>query len=267
VSEELVRVDVAERVATITLNRPDAMNALTLESAEQLLAALDRVEADADVRCAVLTGAGKAFCAGDDVNEAWQPEALARGLAPLEKAIPTTTPETTRVLEFEKPLIAAVNGVAVGVGLDLALVADIRIANQYAKFGALYVNFNLVADFASMRRLPQLVGPSRAAELLFTGEMVDAAEAERIGLVSRVVDAGELLAEATTLATQIASKPPAALRAMKAGLAKGTAMTPTDLAPLGEYLSRTLVSLFATADHREGVRAFMEGRNPDFTGA
>ena len=264
--DDLILYDVADRVATITLNRPDAMNALTLATGEALGAALDEAERDPEVGCAVLTGAGKAFCAGDDVNEAWSPESLEAGLAPLKKAIPSTTPETTRVLAFEKPLIAAVNGVAVGVGLDLALVADIRLANPYARFAALYVNFNLIADFAAMRRLPQLVGPSRAAEMLFTGDMIDAAEASQIGLVSRVVDAKELAAEAQALAGRIASKPPAALRAMKAGLAKGTAMTEPDLAALGEYISRTLVALFETDDHREGLAAFLEGRAPTFTG-
>ncbi len=263
---ELVCYEVDGQVATITLNRPDAMNALTLEVGEQLDAALRKAEASDDVRCAVLTGAGKAFCAGDDVNEAWQEENLQRGLAPLKKAIPRPTPETLRVLEFEKPLVAAVNGVAVGVGMDLALVADIRLANQYARFGGLYVNFNLVADFASLRRLPQLVGPSKAAELLFTGDLVDATEAERIGLVSRVVDAGELVDEAQALAAKIASKPPEALRAIKAGLAKGTLMTYADLAGLGEYISRTLVGLFETKDHAEAVSAFMAGREPEFTG-
>jgi enoyl-CoA hydratase/carnithine racemase len=266
VTDDLVLYDIADRVATITLHRPDAMNAMTLDMGAQLVAAFERAEADDGVRAAVLTGAGKAFCAGDDVKEAWQPEALARGLAPLKRAIPKTTPETTHILEFEKPLIAAVNGIAVGIGLDLALVADIRLANQYARFAALYVNFNLVADFASMRRLPQLIGPSRAAELLFTGDMVDATEAERIGLVSRVVDAGELPGAAHELAARIAHKPPAALRAMKAGLAKGTGMSAPDLLPLGEYISRSLVALFATNDHHEAVAAFMERREPDFNG-
>ncbi len=264
--EQLVRYEVDERVATITLNRPDAMNALTLELGEQLDAALHEAEQSGDVGCAVLTGAGKAFCAGDDVNEAWEAENLARGLAPLKKPIPRPTPETLRVLEFEKPLVAAVNGIAVGVGMDLALVADIRLANQFTRFGALYVNFNLIADFASMRRLPQLVGPSKAAELLFTGDLVDASEAERIGLVSRVVDAADLLDEARALAARIASKPPEALRAMKAGLAKGTLMSHADLAGLGEYISRTLVRLFDTKDHAEAVRAFREGIDPHFTG-
>ncbi len=263
---ELAIYDVSDGVGTLTLNRPDAMNALTLEMGAQIEAALTEAEADPAVRCLVITGAGKAFCAGDDVNEAWEGDNLEKGLAPLKRAIPRTTPETTRLLEFEKPLIAAVNGVAVGVGMDLTLVADIRLANTYAKFGAFYVNFNLIADFASMRRLPQLVGPSRAAELLFTGDLIDAAEAERIGLVSRVVDADELLGDAQELAAKIATKPPAALRYMKAGLAKGTHMTYADLAALGEFISRTLVNLFETEDHAEAVAAFTEGREASFTG-
>jgi enoyl-CoA hydratase/carnithine racemase len=253
-------------VATITLNRPDAMNAMTVESGQALRDALDEAEADPEVRCAVLTGAGKAFCAGDDMQAAWTPEVLASEMAKLSKPIPKPTEETMHLVEFAKPLLAAVNGVAVGVGLDLALHADIRLANQYAKFGALYVNFNLLADFGSLRRLPQLVGPSRAAELLYTGDMIDATEAERIGLVSRVVDAKDLLDETQALAAKIASKPPVALQYLKAGMRIGTFMTARDLADLGAYIGRTFPMLFASDDFQEGVRAFMEGREPKFTG-
>jgi enoyl-CoA hydratase/carnithine racemase len=263
---DLVRYDVSDRVATLTLNRPDAMNALTVELGQELRARLDDAATDPGVGCAVLTGAGKGFCAGDDMQDAWTPEVLGAEMAKLSKPIPKPTEETMHLVEFEKPLVAAVNGVAVGVGLDLALHADIRLANQYAKFGALYVNFNLLADFGSLRKLPQLVGPSRAAELLFTGDMVDATEAERIGLVSRVVDAKELLGEAQALAAKIASKPPVALQYMKAGLRMGTFMTARDLADLGAYIGRTFPMLFASADFREAVAAFMEGREPKFTG-
>ena len=264
--EALVTYEVADRVATVTLNRPDAMNALTLEMGGELRDALDRAAGDPAVGCAVLTGAGRAFCAGDDVKEAWKPDALEAGLEPLRAAIPPTTPETTHVLEFEKPLVAAVNGVAVGVGLDLALLADIRLAGPHATFGALYVDFGLCADFASLRRLPQLVGPSRAAELLFTGEMVDATEAARLGLVSRVVDGDGLAEEAHDLAARIAAKPAEALRYLKAGLARGTHMATADLAGLGELIARALVHLFGTDDHAEAVRAFQEGRPPEFHG-
>lgn len=263
-SDGLVLYEVHARVATITLNRPDAMNALTLALGEQLSEALAEADRDPGVSCAVLTGAGEAFCAGDDVKEAWEPAALAAGLAPLQRVIPATTPETTRVLQFEKPLLAAVNGIAVGVGLDLALLADIRYAGPGALFGALYVNFNLMSDFACLRRLPQLIGPSRTAEMLFTGEVIDAAEADRIGLVSKVVD--DVLGETTDLAARIASKPPEALRYLKAGLAKGTQMTPADLAGLGEFVARGLIHLFGTQDHAEAVQAFKERRAPGFTG-
>lgn len=262
----MVRYDVADRVATITLNRPEVMNAMTVESAAQLLAAFDEAERDPAVGCAVVTGAGKAFCAGDDVQSAWEPEALEPELAKLRRSIPAPTTESLRIVEFEKPLIAAVNGIAVGWGLDLALLADIRLANPYARFGALYVNFNLCADFGSLRRLPQLVGPSRAAEILFTGDLVDAAEAERIGLVSRVVEADALMDEARALAGRIAAKPLAALRALKAGLRLGTGMTAGALGELGAFVGRSLTTLFETDDHHEAVKAFMEGRAPVFTG-
>ena len=242
------------------------MNAATIEMARQIQRVFEEAAADPEVRCVILTGAGKAFCAGDDVNEAWEGDALEAAMEPFKRMMPKPAPEMAQVLEFEKPIIAAVNGIAVGSGLDFLLVADIRLANQYAKIGALYVNFNLSADFLAFRRLPQLVGPEKAAELLFTGDIIDADEALRIGLVSRVIEAKDLLDEAHSLAAKIASKPPEAVRYLKAGLAKGTHLTTGDLAGLSEFIGHSFLHLFSTDDHREAVKAFGEGRAPEFTG-
>jgi enoyl-CoA hydratase len=161
-------------------------------------------------------------------------------------------------------VIAAVNGAAVGWGMELALMADIRIASDRAKFGELFVLRGLVSDVAGLGRLAQLVGREKAAELLFTGDVIDAAEAARIGLVSRVVEHGELVDSAMQLAIKVASNPPLAVQRLKAGLRE--ALDP-DWRALGRWVSSTLGELFQTDDHREGARAFLEKRPPQFRGS
>jgi enoyl-CoA hydratase len=159
--------------------------------------------------------------------------------------------------------VAAVNGAAVGWGMELALMADIRVASERAKFGELFVLRGLCSDVAGMGRLAQLVGRERAAEMLFTGDVIDAATAERWGLVTRVVAHDDLLPAAMQLADKISARPPLAVQQLKAGLRR--ALDP-DWAEFGEWVSRTLGDLFRTEDHREGVRAFLERRDPHFTG-
>ena len=167
------------------------------------------------------------------------------------------------ILDCAKPVIAAVNGVAVGWGCELALYADIRIAAETARFGEIFIKRGLITDVGGLSRLPALVGPSRAAEMLFTGDLVDAATAERIGLVSRTVPHGDLMDAARALAARIAANPPLALAAMKEGLRRGFH---GDHQPLGQWVSATLGRLFQTEDHREGVASFLEKRAPHFVG-
>jgi enoyl-CoA hydratase len=166
-------------------------------------------------------------------------------------------------LHTDLPVIAAVNGAAVGWGMELALMADIRVVSEKAKFGELFVLRGLVSDVAGLGRLAQLVGRERAAELLFTGEVIDAETAREIGLVSRVVAHDRLLPTALELAGRIAANPPLAIQRLKAGLRN--TLDP-DWRELGAWVSSTLGELFATDDHREGVRAFLEKRPPRFTG-
>jgi enoyl-CoA hydratase/carnithine racemase len=261
-----VLYEVSEHVATITFNRPDRLNAATFEMGEQLTEAFAEVDKDGEVRAVVVTGAGRAFCAGDDVEKAWgdpRMEEITRWLADVR---PGMTPEAEMFLECRKPTIAAVNGAAVGIGMDFALLCDIRLASPFAKFSQMFVKLGLMADITGYWRLPQLVGYAKAAELLFTGDMVDATEAERIGLVSRVVPAEELLGEAQGLAARIAANPPQAVRHIKEGLRRAVGRAYTELPEVSSFVANGLAHLFTTEDHKEAAAAFMEKRPAVFTG-
>ncbi len=244
-------------VGVITLNRPEARNALTFTTYAELEAAVRTTTA----RCLVVTGADPAFCSGDDVKQvmATAGERVASGL----RAEPRLTPAAEALLRTDIPVIAAVNGAAVGWGMELALMADVRIASTEARFGELFVKRGLCCDVAGLGRLAQLVGRERAAELLFTGRVVDADEAQSLGLVSRVVAHERLLPAALELATSIASNPPLAVQRLKRGLRE--ALDP-DWDSLGSWVSASLAELFATQDHREGVAAFLERREARFEG-
>ncbi len=249
-----VLYDVEGDVGVITLNRPEARNALTWG----MYARLEELVRGADVRCLVITGADPAFCSGDDVRQVME-GAIARRRSPRRGP----TPAAEALLHTDIPVVAAVNGAAVGWGMELALLADLRVASERARFGELFVLRGLVSDVAGLGRLAGLVGRERAAELLFTGQVIDAEEALRIGLVGRVVPHEELLPAALELAGRIAANPPLAVQRLKAGLRR--ALDP-DWRELGAWVSSSLAELFATEDHREGVRAFLEKRPPRFEG-
>ncbi len=180
-----------------------------------------------------------------------------------ESRRPQLTPAADALLHTDIPVIAAVNGAAVGWGMELALMADIRVASERARFGELFVKRGLCCDAPGLGRLAQAVGRERAADLLFTGRLVDATEAAAIGLVSRVVPHEQLLPTARELASTIAANPPLAVQRMKAGLRR--ALDP-DWRELGSWVSATLGELFRTDDHREGVAAFLDRREARFTG-
>jgi enoyl-CoA hydratase/carnithine racemase len=188
-----------------------------------------------------------------------RPEAPAA--APRVRFAPT--PAAMAAIECDKPVIAAVNGPAVGWGMELALYADIRIASEKAYFAELFIKRGLICDVGGLWKLPAIVGPAKAAELLFTGDPIDAAEALRIGLVTRVVPHDALIAAALELAGRIAINPPLALRYMKEGLRRTTHGDPREV---GAWAIEIIYRLFATEDHREGVRSFTEKRAPVFTG-
>ena len=259
----LVRYAVEDHVATVTLDRPEVRNALNHAAYGELEAAFRRAQRDPEVRAVVLTGSDPAFCSGDDVKQIMLGGERDETLQKLREVRPQATPAAVAVLECDRPVIAAVNGPAVGWGMDLTLLCDIRLASERARFAELFIERGVIADLGGLWRLPQVVGPSRAAELLFTGDAIDAREAERIGLVSRVVPHAELLPAAVALARRIAANPPLALRYMKEGLRRATH---GDVRDLGAWIGSTLAFLFTTEDHREGARAFVEKRAPRFTG-
>ena len=261
-----VLYEVADHVATVTLNRPDRLNAATFDMGEQLADAFREVERDGDVRAVVITGAGRAFCAGDDVEKAWGDDRMADILRWLGDVRPGMTRESQMFLECRKPTIAAVNGAAVGIGMDFALLCDMRIASEHAKFSQLFVKLGLMADVTGYWRLPQLVGYAKAAELLFTGDVVDAAEAKRIGLVSDVVPADDLLPTAKGLAARIAANPPQSVRYIKEGLRRAIGRAYTELPEVSSFVANGLAHLFTTSDHKEAAAAFLEKRAPVFTG-
>jgi enoyl-CoA hydratase/carnithine racemase len=258
-----LRYEVSDHIATITLDRPEVMNALDRALYAALEDAFRRAHRDAEVRCVILTGEGRAFCSGDDVKRIMLGEERSAVTAELREVRPRPTPAAVAVLECDKPVIAAVNGPAVGWGMDLTLFCDIRIASERAKFGELFIKRGLVSDLGGLWRLPQVVGPSKAAELLFTGDVIEAHEAERIGLVSRVVPHADLMDAARALARKIAANPPIAMRYMKEGLRRATY---GDVRELGAYVGTSLAYLFTTDDHREGASSFIERREPVFRG-
>ncbi|MCW1383174.1 enoyl-CoA hydratase-related protein [Novosphingobium sp. KCTC 2891] len=255
---------VANHVATITLNRPHRRNALNWNAYAQLETALKAASADSEVRCVIVTGADPAFCSGDDVAEIMAgPNAFAATRSALTIVKHQPTPAAMAALECEKPMIAAVNGAAIGWGMELAIYADIRIASEKAKFSEMFIKRGLVPDVGGFYRLPAIVGPAKAAELMFTGDVIDAAEALRIGLVSEVTPHDDLLPRAQALAARIAANPPLALRFIKEGLSRFSYGDPREI---GAWAIEAIRRLMETEDHKEGVASFLEKREPVFKG-
>jgi enoyl-CoA hydratase len=246
-----------DHVGVITLNRPEARNALT----HTTYAELEDAVRTSTARCLVVTGADPAFCSGDDVKQIM----VKAGEQTSERlrAEPRITPAAKALLETDIPIVAAVNGAAVGWGMELALMCDIRVASERAKFGELFVKRGLCCDVPGIGRLASVVGRETAAELLFTGRVVEAGEAKELRLVSRVVPHEALLPTALGIAGQIAANPPLAVQALKRGLR--LALDP-DWDDLGRWVSATLGELFRTEDHKEGVASFLEKREPHFAG-
>jgi enoyl-CoA hydratase len=252
--------EVNDHVGVITLNRPEAMNSLTY----QLYADLEDTVRNSSARALVITGNGRAFCAGDDVKQILgNPAPAPAEFRDRAKATGGLTPAADALLHTDIPVIAAVNGPAVGWGMELALMADIRVASVNAKFGELFVIRGLCCDAPGLGRLAQLVGRERAAELLFTGEVIDAETAKEIGLVSRCVPHEALMDTALQIAQKIAQNPPLAVQALKAGLRR--TLEP-DWTATGRWASEQIARLRKTEDSKEGVAAFLEKRAPVYVG-
>ena len=253
-------IDREENVAVLTINRPEKYNALNDEVVAEISSAMDELAADDGVRAIVIIGAGdKAFISGADVG-------MLRDLETSRDAVANSRRGQAMTLKVEnlpKPIIAAINGFALGGGLELAMACDIRLASETARLGQPEVGLGISPGYGGTQRLPRLVGKGMAKLLIFTGDMVDAQEALRIGLVQRVVPQGDLLAEAKALAGKLATQPPLTLAACKEAINRGLEV---DLERGLSIESLEFGILRSTEDYREGTSAFLEKRKPVFKG-
>ncbi|HEX9889088.1 MAG TPA: enoyl-CoA hydratase-related protein [Nitriliruptorales bacterium] len=261
--ERDVRLEIDGGVAVVTLDRPEVLNAVRARTLDELFSILDRVEADPDIRALVITGAGRAFSAGQDLDELGEallgevdPDAGRASLARLQEL-------TRRLVALDVPTLAALNGIAVGLGAELALACDVRLACASASIGFVEVQRALFETNGVMYLLPRIVGLGRAAELLLTGDRIDADEAGRIGLVNHVVPDDELLDRALVLARRWARNAPLSIRLVKQVLRR---TWESDLEGVMKLEVDGMLDCLGTEDLREGVAAFHEGREPRFRG-
>jgi 2-(1,2-epoxy-1,2-dihydrophenyl)acetyl-CoA isomerase len=258
---ELLKLELAGHVATITLNRPERLNALDPRLTAELHAALDSVAAENDIRAVILTGTGRGFCSGADVSRQLDSLEGRESDSPVPPG-PSLTELAPHIRRIPQPVIAAVNGVAAGAGLAISLASDIRIASEEARFSCIFVKRSLVPDTASSYTLSQLVGPGIASEMALTGNIYDAQWALEKGLVSKVVPAASLLDEARALANDIAANPPLCVRSIKQLLHRhGEDLE--DILPMEHAANAPSTG---TEDRLEAVRAFLEKRQPVFHG-
>jgi len=266
----VLRSDDGDRgITTITLNRPNQLNSLNSDLLSSLSDMLEAISNDDSVRVVILTGAGRAFCSGADTSEmAGGPgtgphkpgpggtEALRRGFRLARKVI-------LGIYEMEKPVIAAVNGPAVGAGFDLACACDIRVASQNARFMAAYVHVGLFPGYGGTWLYPRLVGSAKAAELMYTGNYLEIGEAERLGFVNRVTEPEDLIESTEKMAQKIASGPPVAIRLAKTMMRRGMTM---DLETSLEMSAAVEAITLSSNDHLEGMDALRQKRRPEFKG-
>ncbi|HEY8490208.1 MAG TPA: enoyl-CoA hydratase [Dehalococcoidia bacterium] len=265
-AEQPILVDVTDGVGLITLNRPDRLNALTGPMWGELADAAERLAADAAVRCVVLTGAGRAFCAGGDVKAMAEGEGAGGGFSSFEEGVAAQRRwhRVSALLHtMPKPTIAMVNGAAAGAGLSVALACDLRIAGESARLGTAFARVGLAGDFGGTYFLTKLAGPARARELYFTAEILDARRALELGLVNRVVPDEQLREVTLELARQLAAGPTVAYASMKHNLTLAESGTLQEVLDSEAELHRRSG---LTRDHREAARAFAEKRQPTFEG-
>ncbi len=261
---EALQVQTADGVCTITLNRPDSLNSVNEAMTSELAKVVRQLQRDDTVRCVIVTGAGRAFCSGQDLGDLKKKYADPNFVPHLMEDLKRRyNPVILGLRDLEKPVIAAVNGVAAGAGLSLALACDLRIASEKASFIEVFVNVGLVPDSGSTFFLPRLVGLGMAMELCFTGDKVSADEALRLGMVNKVVPADDLMKAAHELAARLVRLPTKAIGLIKRLLYRSF---DSDLQGMLDAEAFAQETAALTADHREGVTAFLEKRPPQFKG-
>ena len=262
-SEPNILLSIESQVAVVTLNRPEKFNAFAGDMRERLLEALAQV-AVSDARVLVLTGAGKAFCSGGDIGFMNELVARGAGYEGLQPLVDAGRDLVVRLAAFEIPVIAAVNGVAAGAGANLMLGCDVRLASDAARFGETFIRIGLHADWGGSWSLPRAVGLAKALDLCWSGDLIDAAEMLRLGLVQRVMPAAEFEADWRAYALKLASAPQTSVRALKANLRAAEHRT---IAEALEAESAAQAACWASSDAAEGIRAFAQKRAARFAGA
>jgi 2-(1,2-epoxy-1,2-dihydrophenyl)acetyl-CoA isomerase len=260
-SYELLKLDRDGHIATITLNRPERLNALSPDLVAEFHAALDEIDAEEDIRAVILTGAGRGFCSGADVNRQLDTLEGRQSASPVPEG-PGITALAAHIRRINQPVIAAVNGVAAGAGFAVALASDIRIASEDARFSCIFVKRSLVPDTASSYTLPQLVGHGVAMEMALTGNIYSAAWALGKGLVNSVVPGDKLMDETIAMANDIAANPPLCVRSIKQ-LLNGHDEDLDDILPIEHAANAPSTG---SEDRLEAVRSFLEKRPPVFKG-
>lgn len=257
---ETITVEQADGVVEVTLNRPDKYNALTHKMAGELMAVIKQVKRNPDSRCILLTGAGKGFCAGQDLTEV---EERGDDFSFRDHLLSSYNPMAAAMRQLEKPIVGAINGAAAGAGLGLALACDIRYASEKAKFLTAFIGIGLAPDTGVSYWLPRLVGPAKAAEMLFTNERLTAEEAAAAGLVNKVFPHDSFLEESRALAKKLAASPTLGIGMTKRALNKSLGVTFDDQI---DYEAHIQEIAGASGDYIEGVTAFREKRQPNFQG-
>ncbi len=264
---ETIILEKKEGIAIITLNRPKKLNALTPQMNQELISALDDVDTDDEMRVLVITGAGRGFCAGADIGGMAGGAGRETGTSGAEQIrqglIQSAGKIIPRIQKLQKPTIAMVNGAAVGGGFDITLACDLRVGSENARFMNAFVRIGLFPGWGGTWFYPRVMGLGKALEFLFTGDFMEAKEAERLGVLNRLVPADELEKETMSLARKIANGPPIAIKLMKLQVYKGLAM---DLETALQMAAACETITLTSEDHREGVTAFREKRQATYQG-